>query len=187
MRQKNHRKGLMFGFTVMAAFLALMSVAYGCTVFKGTLGIIGDGDAFTNHSHKQGDPRFGMTYCSTGHNHEGASAGKQGYNDSAADIKIKVEPSSSCGGSKLNADNYDLMLLGNGSDPFFSDGNWRIDCMNSGTWTHRLANAVPVDSTGTSGTVGVNLSGSSLVAGPGAVCIADDGDNEGNQVPIDWL
>ncbi len=185
MAQKNHRKGVMFGFTVTAAFLALMSVAYGCTVFKGLIGIEGDGSS--NHSHKTGKGTS-MAYCTdgTGHNHEGAAAGKTGFNDSGADIRIVVGPTTGCGGSKLNADNYDVLLLGNGSDPFFSDGNWRIDCMNSGTWTHRLANWLPVGTDGR-GEAFVNLSGSSLVAGPGAVCVADDFDNEGNQVPIDWL
>ncbi len=183
MNQKNHRKGLMFGFSVMAGFLALMSVAYACTVFKGIVGIAGD--ASSNHSHRTG-ANFGMTYCDTGHNHNGAAAFRQGGNDSAADFTLFVDPTTACGGSKLNADNYDLMILGNGSNPFFSDGSVRIDCMNSGTFTHRLANAVPVDSAG-KGQVSVNLSNSSLTAGPGAVCIADDGDNEGNQVPIDWL
>lgn len=183
MTQNNHRKGLSFGFTVLAGFLALMSIAYGCTVFKGTLHI--SGDRSTNHSSKTG-AKTSMAYCSTGHNHSGAAAGRQGGNDSATDITLDVDPTSSCGGSKLNADNYDLMLLGNGSNPFNSDGTWRIDCMNGGTWTHRLANAVPVDSTGNGG-ASVNLTNSSLVAGPGAVCIADDGDFEGNQVPIDWL
>lgn len=185
MAQKNHRRGVMFGFTVIAAFLALMSVAYGCTVFKGVIRI--DGDGSSNHSHKTGK-KTSMAYCTdgTGHNHEGAAAGKQGFNDSAGDITLAVGPTSGCGGSQLNADNYDVMLLGNGNDPFFSDGNWRIDCMNGGTWNHRLANALPVGTNG-SGSVTINLSGSTLVAGPGAVCVADDGDFEGNQVPIDWL
>ncbi|MDP9419127.1 MAG: hypothetical protein M3P53_03095 [Actinomycetota bacterium] len=183
MRHKNHRKGLMFGFSVMAAFLALISVAYACTVFRGVIEITGD--ASSNHSFKTGTNKS-MTYCSDGHNHNGAAAFRQGGNDSASDFTLRVGPTTACNGSQLNADNYDLMILGNGSNPFFSDGSVRIDCMNSGTWTHRLANAVPVDSAGFGG-VSVNLSNSSLTAGPGAVCVADDFDNEGNQVPIDWL
>lgn len=186
MAQKNHRKGPMFGFTVIAAFLALMSIAYGCTVFKGQIQITGDGSS--NHSSKTG-AKTTMGYCSDlngGHNHEGAAAGKTGFNDSAGDITLAVGATSACGGSQLNADNYDVMLLGNGQDPFDANGNWVIDCMNNGTWTHRLANALPVGTNG-SGSVTINLSGSSLVAGPGAVCAADDGDFEGNQVPIDWL
>lgn len=184
MRRRNGHRGLMFGFSVLAGVLALISVAYACTVYKGTVSIYGD--ASSNHSSKTGDPRYGMRYCSTGHNHAGAAAYRQGLNDAAADFTLYVDPSSACGGSKLNADNYDLMILGNGSNPFDSNGNWVIDCMNSGTWTHRFANAVPVDSSGY-GQVSVNLTNSSLRAGPGAVCVADDGDNEGNQVPIDWL
>lgn len=186
MRRRSGHKGLMFGFSVLAGVLALISVAYACTVYKGTVTIYGD--ASSNHSSKTGDagPNKVMIYCDTGHNHEGAASYRQGGNDAAADFTLYVDPTSSCGGSKLNADNYDLMILGNGSDPFYSDGSWRIDCMNNGTWTHRFANAVPVDSNGY-GQVSVDLTNSSLKAGPGAVCIADDGDNEGNQVPIDWL
>lgn len=183
MRQKNHRKGLMFGFSVLAGFLALMSVAYACTVFRGVIGIVGDGSS--NHSHKTGSNES-MTYCGDGHNHNGAAAFRQGLNDSASDFTLFIDPTTACNGSKLNADNYDLMILGNGSNPFNSDGSVRINCMNGGTFTHRIANSVPVDSAG-KGQVSVNLSNSSLKAGPGAVCVADDGDFEGNQVPIDWL
>lgn len=183
-RRRNGHRGLMFGFSVLAGVLALVSVAYACTVYKGVVSIYGD--ASSNHSSKTGDPRYVMVYCETGHNHEGAAAYRQGGNDAGADFTLYVDPSSACGGSKLNADNYDLMILGNGSDPFNADGSWKIDCMNNGTWTHRFANAVPVDSGGY-GKVSVDLTNSSLKAGPGAVCVADDGDYEGNQVPIDWL
>lgn len=140
-----HRRGLLFGFTVVAAVLALTSAAWACTVFKGKLTL--QGNASTSTVTATGN-NSGMGFCSITNSYAYS-------NGSGGSVKVTVGPASStCGGHKLPATGSETNLAYKVTyvDYGFYNSSLNRDCMyNGGHSTRIVLGDITVDSNGNGG------------------------------------
>lgn len=201
-----NRKAMVFGVTVLGVMLALASVAFACTIFKGKFVVTAGGG-----TSKAWGKNSGMVHC-TGDKTptSGAKADPDG-----ATITVEVFPTGTnttdCPSSQLNESSssqvyriYYVNLDG------FTDENgiweWDVDCMAS------VGVVKLQDSDGQGGKIYINSNGRSTtgastsdpegsrsysiasgqaenetingVTDRAGVCISDDNAIEGNQVPL---
>ncbi len=175
------------GFAAIAILLSFASTAYACTVLRGH--IVVSGNASTNHSSRVGENGgFEMDYCSGAHKHDGGAANPNGT------FTVTMYESTSCAsGSRNKLDvcpsepsancKYDVNIYnGSSGGAFDSNGNVVRDCMNGDFVSAKADEAFTVNSDG----FGTATFGMPNYApnNNAAVCISDDGANQGNQSRI---
>lgn len=152
----SNRKGILFGFTTVAGFLALASVASACVTFMGNMEVKGH-DGITKVA-GAGKP---MTYCSTGQPTTAAA----GHLDDP--IRVEVKPTvcadaGAAGANQLPDGTYEVRYMNRRSYTF--DGTyWRADagtgCFHSrdAAWTSTLGSFTVTNGTGEwDGDIGLN-------------------------------
>jgi len=161
-KSKLGRKGLSAVFVAVAAVLALASIAYACTVFKGKMTLTAGGGT----SEAVGDPLAGMVPCASPTPTSGATVTTNGT------LRVQVAPASCDGTSYKLAD-------GKFAITYFPQKNAvaLLDCMNptipKGTGI-TIGTLTVSGGTGDSGNI---TPAASIVAKPGAeavsVCVSN--------------
>lgn len=180
--RRNTPKGLVFGFSVVALVLALTSVAFACTEFRGKMVVTGGGGTSTVYGNGSS-----MGYSSTC----SSTAGAKGSSGSTITVTVS-SASSTCNSKTLPAySNYKVTFIGGGAYTWNGSG-WarQKDCMyNGGDVGTTTIGSMSVSSTGY-GTgsyslpSGLTKNSSSDLS---AVCVSDPVYNPslyGNQAPI---
>lgn len=198
------RKGLTVGFVATAALLAMASVAYACTTYRGTMTVtITSGD--DGHGHTEtaaiganGDKGVSMGYCTTVPSGWGSTNNPKGaahMGTAGGGITVTVAPADVCKGklsgtNKLadGTNNYEvnfnpgkMFTSTSHIEPYVRAG----DCMIGEPGNIRLdadfdvANGGHGSASYTIGTQTANATGED-----GGVCVSRDGNPEGMQVPL---
>lgn len=196
-----NRKAMAFGVTVLGVMLALASVAFACTVFKGRFEVTAGGG--TSKAWGRGSS---MMHCDG--NKAPSSAAE--VSEAGGTITVEVFPTGttgiSCPASQLSASSSTLIykIYYVNTDGFIADNGvweWSVDCMAGASGVQLDAadgegNKIYINSNGRS-TVGDSTSdaeGSRNYTIPdtatpnttdrAGVCISDEAAGQGNQVPI---
>lgn len=185
------RRGVLVVTGAVALLLALSSIAFACTVFKGQMTVTGD----NNSSHTMtvvGDGESFMVRCKTLFNDDD-SVEPESEEDGTGDVTLEVDPhsSSDCGTHQLDDSGalpYDVRFsegaayVEDDSDGIFGDDDRQLDCMGqdgvdigdmditngSGSGTYDIPNDAPANAAGEAS----------------AICVTDKTASEGQQAPL---
>lgn len=177
------QKGLAFAFTAVAVVLALSSVAFACTVFKGKMTVQGSGGTGTTSAIGNNS---GMGYCN---NAAAANTGNGAEVPNAAPggtITVTVAPATICkdmlglGTNKLpSGTTYEITWLAGRGVP--QGGS--VDCMvpNGDNGNHINGSDMTVSSAGNGSDTSDTFTPS---VGENSVCVGKHGSSSGMQVPF---
>ncbi len=190
------RKRLAFGFTVVAAMLALASVAYACTTFKGKLQVttgstsssaIGNG---TGMGYCSGSPTGGATVARGANRSITVAVSPQ----ACGSTTYQLSDRSGTGAYYVNFINWGKcgILLTTDCTGFKIDNTgkytWWYDCMGTAS-TGYAKNLGRMDVSSGSGSRTYTIASTMMTRANGpsdasGICVSDSGENEGNQAPI---
>lgn len=177
---KNSRKPVMFGFFTIGAFLALASIAYACTTFKGQM-VVTPASPGSGSVTAVGNNR-GMGWCSP-------ITGRATIPTGTSTLNIDIAPSTGpCASQLPDRTDYAVNWVNNEAMTRNPD-RWLIDCM-SPISLHDGALGVKNVKSGISvvnGKANVNVNVTAKTAntlGESAVCFGDPKGYWGNQAPV---